>query len=141
MSARSGAAGGDRRTHNHAEREIGIIERVLRIDHSLYRGIVKRLRLLDVAARPDTGFFPRLGLIQELGGSFRARCGRSQADPRRIKWRNSLARYRATGDSAGLPGRRPPPPPPAKFASFNWLKAWKLQSVCDRLRPRPCTVP
>jgi hypothetical protein len=48
-----------------AEREIGIVQRALRVDDGLFGGIVERLRLLDVAARTDAGLLARLGLIQQ----------------------------------------------------------------------------
>ncbi len=48
-----------------SQRKIRIIERVFRIDDTLFRCIVKSLRLIDVAARADTGLLTRFGLVQK----------------------------------------------------------------------------
>ena len=47
------------------QRQIRIVERVTRIDDALLGGIVKSLRLLDVAARADAGLLAHLRLVQQ----------------------------------------------------------------------------
>ena len=70
MSARNGAAASMGAPTISLSARFRIVERVLGIDDTLYRGIIKRLRLLDVAARADPGLLPCLGLIQELSEGF-----------------------------------------------------------------------
>ena len=42
-----------------AEREIGIVQRALRVDDGLFGGIVERLRLLDSITTTDASVRPR----------------------------------------------------------------------------------
>ena len=48
------------RADDFGQRQIRIVERVLRIDDALFGRIVEGLRLLDVAARADAGLLARL---------------------------------------------------------------------------------
>jgi hypothetical protein len=53
------------RAHDFGERQVRVIEGILRMDDALLGCIVKRLRLLDVAARADPGLLASSRLVEE----------------------------------------------------------------------------
>jgi len=127
------------RADDFGEGQMRIVQDVLRVDDALLGRVVERLCLCYVAVRAHSRLFARLGLAQQrtecvaLGAIGRELIGGRQDGE--IGLRHPQQQVLLRSSKTGLGCRR------LKIRFLSSLNAWKLHSVCDRLRPRPRAVP